>query len=93
MLVCGSRSISALLRTRAHLGTKAPVAESEDVQADTHCTEQSHDPRIAESPCRDLLPSWLRVDCAIRSIAGLTRKQSYPTVPHRAGGTLTGASL
>ena len=32
----------------AHLGTQAPVGESEGVQADTQGAEQGHDPRISE---------------------------------------------
>jgi hypothetical protein len=32
----------------AHLGTQAPVGESEGVQADAQGAEQGHDPRISE---------------------------------------------
>ena len=60
-----------------HLGTKAPVGESEGVQADTQGAEQGHDPRIAEPQggrppairgeggLRDPLKGWARKDTTL----------------------------
>ena len=60
-----------------HLGTKAPMGESESVEADTESAEQGHDPRVAEPQgwgppavggdrrLRDPLKGWARKDTAL----------------------------
>ena len=60
-----------------HLGTQAPVGESEGVEADTQGAEQGHDPRVAEPQgwgppavggdrrLRDPLKGWARKDTAL----------------------------
>ena len=37
------------IHQRVHEVAKAPVGEPEDVEADTQCAEQGHDPRVSET--------------------------------------------
>ena len=62
-----------------HLGTKAPVGESEGVEAYTQGAEQGHDRGVAEPQGGALRLLVVTDGCATRSKAGLARTQPCPT--------------
>jgi hypothetical protein len=68
-----------------HLGTQAPVGESEGVQPDTQGGDQGHDPRVAEPQGRgppavggdrrqrDPLKGWARKDTTLAGALSIKR--------------------